>query len=331
MGPFLCWASGERKCAHYPCLGAQGQEEHTTLVGAAAIENGGAFTWPPMLEYTEPLSHIIHCSRLVRRGTGGREDEGQGSRRGHLAEEESPMKTKGALDPRRPAPFHSHPSSVDGGSALTTEEWLRYCGRQVVIPPYPVSLVNSVPALIDPFVCLFDALFIGRSRPPLAAEGRLAVTEHGRCRFRRRSLPAITLREYMLRICNYITFLEPITLITVIFYACTLDPLPQEAEKDTEAAKHSSRLCALVIDSHSIHRFIIVAICLASKAIGDHFYSNSFYAKVGGITTVELNTLELELACLLNWRLQCRSRDAQDSWRRLEAFVHTNAEDDLDK
>ncbi|KAJ3089844.1 hypothetical protein HK102_005332 [Quaeritorhiza haematococci] len=45
------------------------------------------------------------------------------------------------------------------------------------------------------------------------------------------------------------------------------------------------------------------SITVASKALCDSYLTNSMYAKVGGITTKELNILELEFLFLIDWQL----------------------------
>lgn len=58
-----------------------------------------------------------------------------------------------------------------------------------------------------------------------------------------------------------------------------------------------------VMDSHNIHRLIIAAITVSTKFISDFFYSNSRYARVGGISLQELNHLELQFLILCDFRL----------------------------
>ena len=58
-----------------------------------------------------------------------------------------------------------------------------------------------------------------------------------------------------------------------------------------------------MISSLTVHRFLISAITISSKTISDTFLTNSTYAKVGGITTQELNILELEFLFLISWNL----------------------------
>jgi hypothetical protein len=48
---------------------------------------------------------------------------------------------------------------------------------------------------------------------------------------------------------------------------------------------------------------LITAITVSAKALCDSYCTNSHYAKVGGISTRELNSLELEFLRLIDWRL----------------------------
>ncbi|CAG8555699.1 15334_t:CDS:2 [Acaulospora colombiana] len=57
------------------------------------------------------------------------------------------------------------------------------------------------------------------------------------------------------------------------------------------------------IDSFNIHRLIIAGIMVSSKFFSDVFFTNSRYAKVGGLPVSELNQLELEFLILNDFRL----------------------------
>lgn len=58
-----------------------------------------------------------------------------------------------------------------------------------------------------------------------------------------------------------------------------------------------------VFTSLTCHRFIIAAITVSGKGLCDTFCTNQLYAKVGGITVTELNTLEREFLSIIDWRL----------------------------
>lgn len=67
------------------------------------------------------------------------------------------------------------------------------------------------------------------------------------------------------------------------------------------------RLCALypafTISSLTVHRFLITAATVAAKGLSDSFWTNPTYARIGGISTSELATLEMEFLQRVEWRI----------------------------
>ncbi|RZC69199.1 hypothetical protein C5167_032263 [Papaver somniferum] len=57
------------------------------------------------------------------------------------------------------------------------------------------------------------------------------------------------------------------------------------------------------ITNTNVHRFLITTIMVASKFVEDMNYRNSYFAKVGGITTKEMNKLEVEFLFLMGFKL----------------------------
>jgi hypothetical protein len=102
-------------------------------------------------------------------------------------------------------------------------------------------------------------------------------------RFHSKAAPPISPIAYLTRITTF-TNVDPCVLIILLFY---IDKLTSY----------------LVINSLTVHRFAIAAVCCGSKALSDSFATNSRYAKVGGVELVEMNALERELLSALGWRL----------------------------
>lgn len=77
--------------------------------------------------------------------------------------------------------------------------------------------------------------------------------------------------------------------------------------------KHASTLQStyFVVDSFNIHRLIISGVTCASKFFSDVFYTNSRYAKVGGLPLAELNHLELQFLLLNDFRLAVPVEDLE--------------------
>lgn len=67
------------------------------------------------------------------------------------------------------------------------------------------------------------------------------------------------------------------------------------------------KLCAeypaFTINSLTVHRFLITAATVAAKGLSDSFWTNSTYARVGGLTIKELALLELEFLHKIDWRI----------------------------
>ncbi|GAB7353264.1 hypothetical protein MBLNU459_g3771t2 [Dothideomycetes sp. NU459] len=75
---------------------------------------------------------------------------------------------------------------------------------------------------------------------------------------------------------------------------------PAASYIDTDALSLSH---FFVVDSFNIHRLVIAGVTCASKFFSDIFYTNSRYAKVGGLPLPELNHLELQFLLLNDFRL----------------------------
>lgn len=67
------------------------------------------------------------------------------------------------------------------------------------------------------------------------------------------------------------------------------------------------KLCDLYpsfrINSLTVHRFLITAVTVASKGLSDSFWTNSTYARVGGVNLKELALLELEFLTRMQWEI----------------------------
>ncbi|KAF2443833.1 cyclin-domain-containing protein [Karstenula rhodostoma CBS 690.94] len=105
-------------------------------------------------------------------------------------------------------------------------------------------------------------------------------------RFHSRAPPAISVKDYLFRLIVHATLSPPI-LLSMVFYVdklCSMYP-------------------AFTISSLTVHRFLITAATVAAKGLSDSFWTNSLYAKVGGVSLRELALLELEFLRKLDWRI----------------------------
>ncbi|KAK8055678.1 hypothetical protein PG993_000905 [Apiospora rasikravindrae] len=88
-------------------------------------------------------------------------------------------------------------------------------------------------------------------------------------------------------------------------------PKPQRVPSATSPTSMSSPATYFVVDSFNIHRLIIAGVTCASKFFSDVFYTNSRYAKVGGLPLAELNHLELQFLLLNDFRLAVPVEDLE--------------------
>ncbi|XP_047983933.1 cyclin-U2-2-like [Salvia hispanica] len=67
------------------------------------------------------------------------------------------------------------------------------------------------------------------------------------------------------------------------------------------------RLCHLHPDFRlgpaNVHRLLITTIMLASKYVEDKNYRNSYFARVGGLTTEQMNKLEVEFLFMMKFKM----------------------------
>lgn len=119
-------------------------------------------------------------------------------------------------------------------------------------------------------------------------------------RFHSRAPPAISCHDYLLRLIQHATLSPPI-LLSMVYYI--------------------DRLCALyssfTINSLTVHRFLITAATVASKGLSDSFWTNVTYARIGGISTSELATLELDFLQRVDFRIVPKPETLVDYYRSL--------------
>lgn len=105
---------------------------------------------------------------------------------------------------------------------------------------------------------------------------RVFITQH---------VPQISILDYLKRLVKY-TRPEPSTLIIMLIYI------------DKVCENSNIQLSYL-----NIHKLILASLIVSIKYNEDDYYSNQFYARVGGISLREIYELEYELILLLDFVL----------------------------
>ena len=106
--------------------------------------------------------------------------------------------------------------------------------------------------------------------------------------------------------------------------------LLREGEKCMEALPPSDNSTqpyqTFVMDSYNIHRLIIAGITVSTKFFSDFFYSNSRYARVGGISLKEMNHLELQFLVLSDFELIISVEEMERYANLLYRFWNSDSE-----
>ena len=97
--------------------------------------------------------------------------------------------------------------------------------------------------------------------------------------------PQISINKYVKRFMKY-SKPEPSTLIISLIY---IDKICENSN--------------LQLTMFNIHRLVFACLIVAIKYNEDDYYSNEYYAKVGGITLKELNLLEYNILILLDFNV----------------------------
>ncbi|KAJ2906108.1 hypothetical protein MKZ38_003145 [Zalerion maritima] len=89
------------------------------------------------------------------------------------------------------------------------------------------------------------------------------------------------------------------------------EPSPAGTNAANPTASGQAPATYFVVDSFNIHRLVIAGVTCASKFFSDVFYTNSRYAKVGGLPLAELNHLEIQFLLLNDFRLSVPVEDLE--------------------
>eukprot|EP01018_Ginkgo_biloba_P011088 Gb_14155 [translate_table: standard] len=100
-------------------------------------------------------------------------------------------------------------------------------------------------------------------------------------------VPHMSIERYLERIFKYVNCSPSVFVVAYAYIDRLIQFHPQ-----------------FCIASLNVQRLLITAVMVASKFVEDLNYRNSYYAKVGGLGTEEMNKLEMEFLFLMGFKLQ---------------------------
>ncbi|CAE7620323.1 CYCU4-1 [Symbiodinium natans] len=106
--------------------------------------------------------------------------------------------------------------------------------------------------------------------------------------------PQLPIRDYLFRIAKYFQCSRECFVLCLVY----IDRIVKLHPDFT--------ICSL-----NIHRLLVTSVMLAVKFFDDVYYSNAYYAKVGGVKTREVNILEGQFLQLIEWKLHVTPEDAE--------------------
>lgn len=115
---------------------------------------------------------------------------------------------------------------------------------------------------------------------------QLPDNANGLSKFHALRPPAISIKDYLLRIAKYAACSGECFVLALVYIDRIIQSNP-----------------TFVVNSLNIHRLLITSVMLAAKFFDDQYFNNAYYAKVGGVPRGEMNSLEVEFLFMTNFTL----------------------------
>jgi hypothetical protein len=136
-----------------------------------------------------------------------------------------------------------------------------------------------------------------------------AATGSAVSKFQSSCVPDVSVAAYLLRIRKYAKCSDACFVIALIYIDRIIE------------------LKSIVLTRLNIHRLLIAAVQVAAKYLDDLFYNNAFYAKLGGVSTQEMNTLELEFLMMIGFSLHVKETVFNAYFAELKCYNTANTQE----
>uniref|UniRef100_A0A6T9AUW3 Cyclin n=1 Tax=Noctiluca scintillans TaxID=2966 RepID=A0A6T9AUW3_NOCSC len=147
--------------------------------------------------------------------------------------------------------------------------------------------------------------FVGALATVLTHLASVAGKPQRATRFHSVRPPQMSIHEYLARISKYFQCSSECFVLCLVY----IDRIVKLHPEFT--------ICSL-----NIHRLLVTAVMLAVKFFDDVYYSNAYYAKVGGVKLKEVNTLEAQFLQLIDWRLHVTPQEYSQYRNHVFTAVH---------
>ncbi|KAK6344038.1 hypothetical protein TWF696_007685 [Orbilia brochopaga] len=224
--------------------------------------------------------------------------------------------------------------------SFSSRRRVRFTDTRFDISGMPVpDIIELVSALLTKITTTNDRNHenLHRNMPTTDSSGNLPEQATSVLAFHGKNVPTITIHSYLSRIHRYCPTTYEVFLSLLVYFdrmterinagtvnqVANLRPAtpgsptvpPQNASGENQGLGNF-----FVVDSYNIHRLVIAGVTCASKFFSDIFYTNSRYAKVGGLPLAELNHLELQFLTLNDFRLSIPVEELESYGNMLVQF-----------
>jgi hypothetical protein len=120
--------------------------------------------------------------------------------------------------------------------------------------------------------------------------------------FTSKTIPKISVSDYLLRITKYANVSDEILIIALIY----LDKLCKKNK--------------IMLNSYNVHRLLFISILISIKMNSDKIYKNNYYSKISGINPKELCLMEYEFMHLSGFMLNIK----KEIYEKYKSFLIKN-------
>ena len=169
-------------------------------------------------------------------------------------------------------------------------------------PEQPIENINIIKSIFKSLTKILD------NNKNLPNYKKILVKQSKMC-FSSKSLPEISLYEYLIRIQKY-SLVEKNTLILALIYI--------------------DRLCKIgkiLLTNYNIYRILFSALILAIKYNEDKYFDNEYYSQIAGIKMEELKNIEYNFLSLCDFNVFVD----EETFEKYSRNLHNSNDDNKDE